>query len=290
MAIELPITPQKTRTPEQRASILAHIGTMNRHAWDQAVNSGDFEVKLQPVVQLSDLQLTSFEGLVRWQHPTFGELDPGLFLAPLISSGKAGDLTRYVLDKVAQFQVHAEFLNLKTVPISVNATGTEFQDGTNLVETVVQVLARHSLPLGSIALEMTETEWIKNTATAAFNISNLRGLGMVTYADDFGHAFASLRNLLDFDFAGLKMDRSFVLALTDDPRAAILIKNTADLARSLNMSFVAEGIEDQAQLDTLRSLGVTHGQGYMFARPLAMEVAYKKLQPISTEDAAIEVA
>ena len=160
MAIELPITPQKKRTLDQRAHIVSHIAAMNRHAWDQAVNSGDFEVKLQPVVQLDDLHLTSFEGLVRWQHPTFGELDPGLFLTPLIRSGKAGDLTRYVLDKVAQFQVHASYLNLQTVPISVNATGTEFQDGTSLIDTVMQVLARHTLPFGSIALEMTETEWI----------------------------------------------------------------------------------------------------------------------------------
>ena len=101
---------------------------------------------------------------------------------------------------------------------------------------------------------------------------------MVTYADDFGHAYASLRNLLDFDYAGLKMDRSFVLALTDDERAKVLIRNTATLAKDLGISFVAEGIESQLQLDTLRSLGVTHGQGYLFSKPVTMQQAYEILK------------
>ena len=266
------------RTHTHNDLIRSHIDAMDSFSWSAAIGSGDFEVLLQPIVDIDNLQLSRFEGLVRWQHPQFGELKPSQFLAHMVCCARAHELTSFVLEKVAQFQVRAQFRQLEIKPISVNVTGTEFQDGERLFDTVTQVIQRHSLPLGAIALEMTETEWIENTAAAAFNISNLRKFGVFTYADDFGHAYASLRYLLDFSYSGLKMDRSFVLALTDDDRAKILIRNTAALAKELNLNFVVEGIESAEQLKILRELGVTHGQGYLFDRPLSMEQAYLRLK------------
>lgn len=282
MTTALPLSTAQPRSAEDRANIIARLARMTNDDWDCALRAGEFVVVLQPVVRLSDMQLTGFEGLTRWQHPSWGELDPGLFLAALIHCGKAADLTRCILEQVAQFQMQTVTLKLQTVPISVNATGTEFQDGNRLVDSVQAVLARYAVPFGSLALEMTESEWVENRTCAACNIANLRELGLATYADDFGHAFASLKNLLDFDFAGLKMDRSFVLALTDDARAEALIRHAADLARDLKLSFVAEGIESEHQLTVLRRLGVSHGQGYFFSKPLPMAVAYGKLTPIGS--------
>lgn len=258
------------------AAVRGYITSTTAAQFAVALAEGEFQVLLQPTVRLADRRVIGFEALSRWQHPIFGQIAPDVFLQPLIDSGLAAQLTAYVLEQAILFQRVAKLKGKQGVPISVNATGTEFQTDT-LVAKTKELLLKYSLPASLIAIEMTETQKIEDAIAVACNIEALRELGVSVYADDFGHAYASLRFLLDFSYTGLKIDRGFTAALIGDPNCEIILSNIATMAEGLGMDVTIEGIETEAQLSKLKAMGFRYGQGYLFDRPLSQDDAVLRL-------------
>lgn len=253
---------------ESAQAIHAEIVKMTQAEFKSAIVSKQFSVRLQMVVELKTRRLVGFESLIRWKHPIFGALRPIFFLKPLIAAGLSQKITEYMLARAARFQVHAIAARKTIVPIYVNISGAQFQH-ENLYEIILGVINRYNLPAGAIAVEMTETDLVVDIVAAASVIRKLREIGVDVLADDFGHAFASIRNLLDYDYNGFKLDRSFITSLDNNPKSAIVVAHLAHLAKKLNMTMTAEGIETEQQAASIAELGVQQGQGYLFGKPMS---------------------
>ena len=250
---------------------------MSKEGFRAVMERREFAVRLQPIVQLSERKLIGFEALIRWKHPAFGLLPPTFFLKALIDLGMIVEVTQYVFDRVARFQKNVISANKVMLPVSVNVSAIQLQQ-TGMVAMIDAVLKKYKLPRHAIAVEMTETEVVTDLPAASRTISELRAYGVQVYADDIGHGFAAIGNLIDYDLSGMKLDRTFVQSIGNNPRSQSVIKNLALMAKDLNMSLTAEGVEHEYQVVALQAMGVSLGQGYLFGKPMSRVQALEMLQ------------
>ena len=263
--------------------IQTSLALISRQGWLSVIERCEFAVRMQPIVDLRTRGVIGFEALVRWKHPLFGLLSPQYFLKRLIQAGLIVELTQYVFDRVARFQSHVQSIGHLLVPVSVNVSATQIEQA-EILATVQTVLYQYELPVNAIAIEMTETESVKDTAMTARCIKSLRLLGVDVYADDMGNGFAAVGNLMDYEFSGIKLDRQFISAIGHNIKGASVITRMTQLAKDLGMSLTAEGIEHEYQVLALLEMGVTRGQGYLFGKPMsrveALEVLISSPKPI----------
>jgi diguanylate cyclase (GGDEF)-like protein/PAS domain S-box-containing protein len=234
-----------------------------------AIGEGQLNVHFQPLYQLEPYQLTGFEALARWTHPRRGVVSPAVFVALAEETGHIEALTDWVIDHaVGQLgfweRQHPEARGLG---MHINISGRDLARPT-LVPLVMAVLERHGVAPQQLTLEITETTLMGKLETALDALRALRAHGVRVAIDDFGTGYSSLAYLSTLPINSLKIDRSFVMGLTDKPGNAEIIRAVLNLGRSLGHKVVAEGIETVGQLTTLRDLGVDVGQGYLLARPL----------------------
>ena len=156
--------------------------------------------------------------------------------------------------------------------VSVNLSGRQL-DTAVLIDNVRAILARTGLDPGLLGLEITESVIMHNTETTVQRLNELRELGVGFAIDDFGTGYSSLSYLRSFPVDELKIDRSFIETIAEDPAAVPLVATIVQLARALSLTTVAEGVETQAQFDLLKELGCDRVQGFFFARPAPVEIA-----------------
>lgn len=236
-----------------------------------AVARGEFILHYQPVVELPTGRITEVEALVRWKHPQRGLLLPGDFVALSEETGLIVPLGRWVLHEACrqtrQWQLASPGTNLA---ISVNLSARQLQQ-PGLVEEIAAVLRETRLDPGALRLEITETVVMHDAPVTLAKLEALKALGVQLAIDDFGTGYSSLGYLKRFPVDTLKIDRSFVKGIGRDVEDSAIVRAVITVAKSLNLSVTAEGIETAEQLEQLRALGCDHGQGYFFAKPMTSD-------------------
>ncbi|MFF0313679.1 putative bifunctional diguanylate cyclase/phosphodiesterase [Micromonospora sp. NPDC005252] len=221
---------------------------------------------LQPAVDLATGAPTGVEALIRWQHPRRGWLNPADFIRPVENSEQLGTFTRYVLDKALGVAAGWAREGLD-VPISVNLSARSLLD-PRLPAEIADALRRHQVPPHRLVLEITETVVMSELEIIDEVLATLRSMGVQLAVDDFGTGFSSLTFLTRIAVDELKVDRSFVIRMTDSPEAAAIVRTTVGLAHELGLRVVAEGVETAEQRLALAELGCTSAQGYHFFKPM----------------------
>jgi diguanylate cyclase (GGDEF)-like protein len=232
----------------------------------QAVDNHEFITYYQPVVALESNRIVGLEALVRWQHPRLGILPPSEFLGLAEDTGLILNISDLVMRSACaqtrQWQLDG-FGNLR---IAVNISARQFQQ-PDFLAAVIQTLEESQLDPSCLELELTETAIMENPDVTAGILSEIRRLGVRIAVDDFGTGYSSLSYLKRFPIDTLKVDRTFVSGVTNDPHDAALVTAIVTLAQNLKLRVVAEGVETKEQLDFLRLLKCDEGQGYLFSKP-----------------------
>lgn len=232
-----------------------------------AVNRSEFVVHYQPKVDLPTGRIAGFEALVRWNRPGHGLVQPNDFIIAAERTGMIVPIGLYVLERACRdtAELRGAF---PAVEVSVNVSGRQLAE-PDLVERVHDCLESTGLDPTALRLEITETFLVEDPEKALHMLTRLRSMGVGLKLDDFGSGYSSLDYLRRFPFDTLKVDRSFVSGLASNHGgSAEIVRAIAGLAQSLNMEMVAEGIENQAQLEWLRNVGCRYGQGYWFSPPV----------------------
>jgi len=233
-----------------------------------AIARDELVVHYQPLVRLHDRQFMGFEALVRWQHPTLGLLGPDTFLPIAEDTGLVVELGEQVLQQVCRAMLeHPHFARR----VSVNISAVQLAD-PQLVARIIGCLHTHDVDPARLVVEVTETAVVSQVALAQETLGHLRDVGIGVHMDDFGTGYSSISLLRDLPVTGLKLDRRFVSELTaHDSDANVLSAGLAGLALGLGLESIAEGIETEEEAQLVQAQGWTHGQGYLFDRPLPLE-------------------
>ncbi|WP_434995907.1 putative bifunctional diguanylate cyclase/phosphodiesterase [Arthrobacter sp. Ld5] len=230
-----------------------------------ALVEDQFELHYQPKVRLRDDAVTSVEALIRWNHPVLGQLPPTSFLPLAEEAGLMPELSSLVLGSAVD-QVARWYADGLTVSVAVNLSGSCIQHG--LPRQVRTLLAQHGMPADCLMLEITEDMLMADPAHSSKILAQLRADGVQVSIDDFGTGYSSLAYLRDLPADELKLDRSFITAMRTDGRAGGLVGSIIELAHSLDLRVVAEGVDNEETLLELRALGCDLAQGFHFAKPL----------------------
>ena len=238
----------------------------------EALAEGQLEVHFQPQGDLRGgrgtgeglVDIPSVEALVRWRHPQRGLLPPDLFVPLAEQCGLVEQLTAVVLDislgELARWRAAGLELSM-----AVNVTVRDLSGGV-LVADVIAALSRHGVPASRLVLEVTEGSLLTPSAEASATLAELTALGVTLSLDDFGTGWSSLARLRSLPVTELKVDRSFVQRVADDPRDRAVVRSIVDLADGLGLRVVAEGVEDERTWEVLRELGCDLAQGWHLSR------------------------
>lgn len=240
----------------------------------RAVDRNEFVLHYQPVVELDSGRIIGFEALVRWQHPEKGLIMPGEFIALAEETGLIVPMGWIVLREACRWmrdwQLQSSFG--RRMSISVNFSGRQFTQ-PDLVPYVESILHETGINARALKLEITEGTIVHNEEAAALVLARLKQLQIQLHVDDFGTGYSSLSYLHRFPIDALKIDRSFVHNLGNSEEAVEISRAVVALARNMRMEAIAEGIETMEQLEQLRRIGCTAGQGYLFSKPVPAEEA-----------------
>ena len=231
-----------------------------------AIERDELEIDYQPKVALADGSLAGAEARVRWRHPERGRVPPDRFLPFAEQTGAIRGITRWVLRRtVAQMSAwHDQGL---VVAVAVNLSTRDLMD-VELPQRVAEALAVNRIPPSLLTLEVTESAIMEDADRALQVLDALRALGVKLSIDDFGTGYSSLAYLKRLPVQELKIDRSFTRNMVNDADDATIVRSTVDLGHHLGLTVVAEGIEDAATADALRSAGCDRGQGWHYSKPL----------------------
>jgi len=235
-------------------------------ALDSALAHDEFEVHYQPIVDVRTGEVRALEALVRWRHPTRGLLTPGEWLDVAESSDVMVPLGRWVLREACAEGARQARLG-RPVTMHVNVAAREFRE-PGLTQATRESLEATGLPPDRLVVELTETRLLEVHQSLLRDLEELRGVGVRIAADDFGTGYSSLRQLVDLPIDLVKIDRTFVGAMTTDPRSVAVVQGVIGMAEALGMTLVAEGVETSAQAHLLELAGCVYAQGYLWQRPV----------------------
>ncbi len=250
----------------------------------RSLDLGGLLVHYQPEVQLSTGRVTSAEALARWAHPTNGLLEANAFIELAEETGLILDIGHWVLREACR-QLGAWQRDrpgqLDMVRVNLSARQIAQPD---IVDIVIDAVAEGGVEPSSLCLEITETVLMDDPDAGLKVLNDLRSLGVQLAIDDFGTGYSSLAYLKRFPVDVLKIDRSFVDGLGDDPEDTAIVTAIISMSRALGLDVVAEGVETHRQLEELRRLGCDRAQGYLFARATAPEDFWSLTQSIAIVD------
>lgn len=235
-----------------------------------ALENGEIQAYFQPQISAQTGEITGFETLARWVHPERGIVPPFEFLPVLEKSGRMPDLGRVMLRDALSALQHWRNRGMTVPRVGVNFATAELRDPA-FVERVEMELDRFGLTADCLAIEVLETVVAdKSDTTIVDNLSGLSRLGCCIDLDDFGTGHASITNIRRFSIERIKIDRSFVSGVDQDPEQQEMVATIIDMAQRLGLDTLAEGVENTAERDVIAQMGCGHLQGFGIARPMAM--------------------
>ncbi|EGB13612.1 response regulator receiver modulated diguanylate cyclase/phosphodiesterase with PAS/PAC sensor(s) [Pseudodesulfovibrio mercurii] len=263
------VTAYDKRMREGMINVLAVESELNR-----ALVAGEFTAHYQPIVNLADGSLYGFEALARWNHPERGLVSPGEFIPVAEETGQIVTLGSQILEEActAMQEWTRRYPAAENLTIAVNISAKQFAE-SSLAANVERVLKRTGLRPGRLKLEITETVVMLDAIKSVNQLKTLKNLGILLSIDDFGTGYSSMSYLQRFPTDQLKIDLSFVQRMESSPENIEIIRAIVNMAHSLRLRVVAEGIETERQRDLLYSLQCDYGQGYLYSRPLPREQA-----------------
>jgi diguanylate cyclase (GGDEF)-like protein/PAS domain S-box-containing protein len=231
----------------------------------EALDRGELRLAYQPIMRLSDGRTVAYEALMRWQHPADGLVLPDLFIPLAEETGLIVALGRWMMDEACR-RLAVFHMNDPSISMHINLSVQEVMQ-SDTADFLGGCIARHGIRPSNIIVEITENAIIESTKNSDASLRNLRELGVGVCIDDFGVGYSSLRYLHRFPISGLKIDRSFVTGTDGDLASEPIVRMVLELARTLGLDVVAEGIESERQSAELQILGCLYGQGYLYALP-----------------------
>ncbi|AZE14039.1 Sensory box/GGDEF family protein [Pseudomonas chlororaphis subsp. aureofaciens] len=243
-----------------------------------AVERKEFNLVYQPQVAIADGRLRGFEALLRWRHPSVGDVPPGLFLPLLEEARLISRLGSWIYQQSTSQRASWKTLFAEQTVLAVSLSGTQFAM-PNLATELRQVLERHGLEPWQLEVEITESALTQNLDESRKQLRLLRSLGVRVALDDFGSGDCSLAHLRDLELDTLKLDRHLIARLPDSTRDAALARCVIDLCKAFGVLVIAEGVETLEQYRWLQANGCEYVQGFLVARPLIAADAERFAEP-----------
>jgi diguanylate cyclase (GGDEF)-like protein/PAS domain S-box-containing protein len=241
-----------------------------------AVERGELRLLYQPKVHAATDRIVGVEALARWNHPEHGFIPPDEFTAVAEHSGLIRPLTQWVLETALKEARHWRDQGV-SLRVSVNLSARNLLE-EDLPDRLARLMEIHDLPPDALNLEITESVIMDDPDRSLANMHRLHEMGVGISVDDFGTGYSSLAYLMKLPAQELKIDKSFVIRMDEDPGSATIVHSTIELAHSLGLTVVAEGVETRAIWDELKKLGCDRGQGYLFSRPIPSDELMKLIR------------
>jgi EAL domain-containing protein (putative c-di-GMP-specific phosphodiesterase class I) len=250
-----------------------------------ALENDQFELYYQPKVDAVTLQVTAAEALLRWHHPIRGIVSPAIFIPLAERHGLIGSIGNWVIDEACKQAASWRERGLH-MRVAVNISGYQMREG-DLVERIESALLRNRLQPGRFTCEITESVAMEDTKMTMLTFDKMRQAGFHVSIDDFGTGFSSLAALRRLPAAELKIDRAFVIDLEESEDARLIAQSIINLATSLSLRVVAEGVETVGQCNLLVQMGCNELQGFLFSKPIpAKDLEWLALDSHRPEDVA----
>jgi EAL domain-containing protein (putative c-di-GMP-specific phosphodiesterase class I) len=245
----------------QRLAMSAALG--------QAIERDELQVRYQPVVDLVSGHVRGVEALVRWQHSVLSDIGPAEFIPIAEQTGLIVPIGRWVLQEACTQLARWERLSEEghDITVSVNVSARQLQE-PEFVNEVRDLVARHGITPSHLVFELTESVLIEDSASVTATLDDLKKIGVRLAIDDFGTGYSSMNYVSRFPIDVLKIDKSFVSSMASSPTSTALVAAMVQLANSLGIVAIAEGVEEPEQVDVLRRLGCRLGQGYLWSVPV----------------------
>jgi diguanylate cyclase (GGDEF)-like protein len=231
-----------------------------------AIERGEIHVHYQPEFDVKSNQLVRYEALARWKHPVLGDIAPFRFIPVAEESGLIHNLGAYIMEEACREALKWQSSSTGPIQVAVNVSVLQFNT-QNIVEEIRDILRRTGLRAGLLQVELTESVMMGSLQKSADKMWSLRGLGVSIALDDFGTGYSCLSYLPELPFNSIKLDRSFVSKLSPGSGFNTMIRSMVDLAHSMSMRVIVEGIEEVTQLELVKELGADEVQGYLLGRP-----------------------
>jgi len=249
---------------------------------EHALKHKEFELHYQPIIALNDGSISSFEALIRWNHPVRGLIPPNQFVGFAEETGLIVPIGIWVFEEACSAlnsfhsKLAAKNRRRPRISVSVNAS-TRHLFEQEFVEKIPVVLQQTGIDPKHIHLEITETLLMENPELATITLNKIKEMGIKLIIDDFGTGYSSLSYLHRFPIQTLKIDRTFVLTMLESTGSMEIVRAVAGLAHNLGIEIVAEGVETQEQLNRVCDLKCDYAQGYHFSKPIPISAAFKLL-------------
>ena len=249
-----------------RSRVIDHVQTENDLR--RALQRHELELHYQPIIDLDNGGTVMFEALLRWNHPHRGTLAPAAFIPVAEDSRLIVPIGRWVIEEACRRAAAWQALDPDSAPIgvSVNVSARQLQD-PELPGCIRSAVNRSGIDPSSLRLELTETTLFEEAEAPTATLNALRALGVRLVLDDFGTGFSSLGYLKRLPLSGIKLDRTFIVNLTEGGSDAAIVRAVTDMASALGLDVCAEGVETVQQLAAVRDLGCSHAQGFHFGHP-----------------------
>ncbi|GAB3488985.1 bifunctional diguanylate cyclase/phosphodiesterase [Marinomonas epiphytica] len=237
---------------------------------DHAITNQEFELYYQPLFNIRDQKIYGAEALIRWNHPERGLLFPDSFIELAESTGQIVDIGYWVIEQAIMYLAKRSSSNQTELLVHVNLSALQLADQT-LVSQVSKLLKKHSVHANQLGFEVTETALLKDNELAINALQAFKDMGICIAIDDFGIGYSSLGQLKNLPVNQLKVDRSFITDIEDDPNDRKIVEAIIAMSHKLGLLVVAEGIENQTQWQMLNDFQCDFGQGYLIGRPIPEE-------------------
>ncbi|MEH2376118.1 EAL domain-containing response regulator [Nostoc sp.] len=244
-----------------------HLLEISLHRAIKQHNFQEFEVYYQPIVDIDSGKIVAVESLLRWQSPELGMIYPTEFIPLAESTGLIVPIGKWVLKRVCQQIKSWRDAGIYSFVVAVNLSVMEFNQ-PDLIQKIVNLIAINDLEPHYLEIELTESMIMQDVNGAIATMKKLQSLGVKIAIDDFGTRYNSLINLITLPINTLKIDRSFIHNIANDPQKSAITQALIQMAHNLNLNVVAEGVETEAELAFLRQHNCNYMQGFLFSRPL----------------------
>ncbi|WP_170885681.1 putative bifunctional diguanylate cyclase/phosphodiesterase [Bacillus alkalicellulosilyticus] len=243
----------------------------------EALDENQFELYYQPKIDSATREVTSMEALMRWSHPQLGAISPAMFIPIAEESGIIIDIDNWGIHEACRQNKVWQNQGAKKIPVSVNLSAKHFYQD-NIVGMIQSAIDSSGLEPKYLQIEITESILIKNMDEVVKIIERIHNLGVQVSIDDFGIGYSSLNHLLQLPINEVKLDREFIRSIDENKKKASMVKVIVELAHSLGLNVVAEGVETNVEYEFLQQVNCDEIQGYYFSKPLSKEDFWNMLK------------